>query len=514
MPVTHYNFKEAKEITEINIRNGVITNIVGDGGIGKTQMMKAIARDNNMNFITIAANNLKEGELSMPLVSVKDNAVTYEFHEKLRQSQKYYNDYKEYVNSNKEQITERELYNLTVEELKAKYIELSGDEGFVDYTPLNLFAAKDKLTKALASRNLETDFVDKMVDVEEVRKEYKSLTKNDLEPKFKKSFYVERIYKLIPKPQTLLFIDEIGRADQVVQSELMNFLLEREINGFHLPDNVAITLAQNPSSTDPLFEESNYTTNTMDDAVSNRFCKIIMKPDLRTWLEFANQFDKDNPEKQLIHPRIVEFITEVESTALLYVPGIRENQDLNATSPRSWELVSRCLYSIDEEDYFNTGSYDIDRRRKETYLSAVASGLLNIDVATKFVRFIIDKSRKLPSPSELLFVNGKDRETILEQHIKVIEGENTIRKISVKNTLINYMINNPEKVTDKTVDNAMKVILIGGVDTNLSILRRIAQLSTMGKPEEKEMMRRFEENDNFIDSAYEITESKNKIRGL
>ncbi len=46
--------------------------------------------------------------------------------------------------------------------------------------------------------------------------------------------------------QVLLFIDEINRAEHAVQQELMNLILNREINGFSLSDQVRIIAAMNP----------------------------------------------------------------------------------------------------------------------------------------------------------------------------------------------------------------------------------------------------------------------------
>ena len=46
----------------------------------------------------------------------------------------------------------------------------------------------------------------------------------------------------------LLFIDEINRCEHTVQQELMNLILNREINGYKLHDNVNILAAMNPSN--------------------------------------------------------------------------------------------------------------------------------------------------------------------------------------------------------------------------------------------------------------------------
>ena len=53
----------------------------------------------------------------------------------------------------------------------------------------------------------------------------------------------------ISKSKTvLLFIDEINRCEHTVQQELMNLILNREINGYKLHDDVKILAAMNPSS--------------------------------------------------------------------------------------------------------------------------------------------------------------------------------------------------------------------------------------------------------------------------
>ena len=62
----------------------------------------------------------------------------------------------------------------------------------------------------------------------------------------------------------LLFIDEINRAEHAVQQELMNLILNREINGFALSDDVRIIAAMNPE------DSFDYQTIDMDPAQQNR----------------------------------------------------------------------------------------------------------------------------------------------------------------------------------------------------------------------------------------------------
>ena len=71
----------------------------------------------------------------------------------------------------------------------------------------------------------------------------------------------------------LLFIDEINRAEHAVQQELMNLILNREINGFALSDDVRIIAAMNPE------DSFDYQTIDMDPAQQNRFVWLYMEVD-------------------------------------------------------------------------------------------------------------------------------------------------------------------------------------------------------------------------------------------
>ena len=67
----------------------------------------------------------------------------------------------------------------------------------------------------------------------------------------------------------LLFIDEINRCEHTVQQELMNLILNREINGYKLHDNVNILAAMNPSN--KYDSDFDYQVVDMDAAQENRF---------------------------------------------------------------------------------------------------------------------------------------------------------------------------------------------------------------------------------------------------
>lgn len=68
-------------------------------------------------------------------------------------------------------------------------------------------------------------------------------------------------------------------------AEMMNLILNREINGYKLPENVFIVAAMNPSSTTKGFEgDSSYGVTEMDAASKNRLVWLYLDMDPKSWL--------------------------------------------------------------------------------------------------------------------------------------------------------------------------------------------------------------------------------------
>ncbi|EGO63859.1 ATP-binding protein [Acetonema longum] len=127
----------------------------------------------------------------------------------------------------------------------------------------------------------------------------------------------------------LLLIDEINRCEHAVQQELMNLILNREINGYKLPETVKIIAAMNPSG--KYGEEFDYQVVDMDAAQENRFVWLPMEPDPMQWVDWAMNAG--------LEPKVIEFI----STFPEYLHKTNEN-DIKAT-PRSYERISH-LYKV------------------------------------------------------------------------------------------------------------------------------------------------------------------------
>ncbi|MBK7921403.1 MAG: AAA family ATPase [Veillonella sp.] len=161
----------------------------------------------------------------------------------------------------------------------------------------------------------------------------------------------------------LLFIDEINRAEHAVQQELMNLILNREINGFSLANNVHIIAAMNPE------DSYDYQTIDMDPAQQNRFVWLYMNADYMQWIDWAVSAD--------IESKVVEFI----STYPDYL-NQRHEDDIDAT-PRSFERVSG-LYKIYRESVDAMGQSTFSRE----VFTNVIRGNVGTLIAEAFVNFV------------------------------------------------------------------------------------------------------------------------------
>ena len=88
-----------------------------------------------------------------------------------------------------------------------------------------------------------------------------------------------------PEGRVLLFFDELNRSEKSVMSELMNLILNREINGFHLDKRIFMMAAMNPSGTTEGYQgSSEYAVTEMDAASKNRVIWLYMKLDPNSWI--------------------------------------------------------------------------------------------------------------------------------------------------------------------------------------------------------------------------------------
>ena len=194
------SINEAKRLIKRAILANLVTDkpdlaitplVSGKHGIGKSAMIKSIAKDLDGVCITIEGGTLKEGEITGLPYQYKDDDGKIKFR------------FLPYYAVERIQNEEKRLFELnggTVDESSA----LTGDE--------NRYAM------------------------------------NDLTPE--ERIDAIRSHKVHP---VIIFIDEINRTENTVYKELMNILLTRSVNGYQFPWWVFFVGAMNPSTQNSVY---------------------------------------------------------------------------------------------------------------------------------------------------------------------------------------------------------------------------------------------------------------------
>lgn len=203
----------------------------------------------------------------------------------------------------------------------------------------------------------------------------------------------------------LLFIDEINRCEHTVQQELMNLILNREINGYKLQDNVKILAAMNPSS--KYGSDFDYQVVDMDAAQENRFVWLNMEPDYNQWIKWAIDAG--------IESKVIEFI----STFPEYLHKIND-EDVRAT-PRSYERVSKTYKMYKEQQ---------DTIPRSVFVNVIKGNVGKV-IAEEFVSFVESNHSPLISFDDVF-----SGEYLDEDVIETIKNESHTRLyISAMNIL-------------------------------------------------------------------------------
>ena len=203
----------------------------------------------------------------------------------------------------------------------------------------------------------------------------------------------------------LLFIDEINRAEHAVQQELMNLILNREINGFALSDDVRIIAAMNPE------DSFDYQTIDMDPAQQNRFVWLYMNADYMQWIDWAIGAG--------IEEKVIEFISSYPE----YL-NQRHEDDIDAT-PRSFERVSG-LYTIYKNQEGSAYSRDV-------FMNVIRGNVGKL-IAEAFVSFIESDQEPLITFDDVL--GAVQKPGAIMSMAEQVKGESPTRLyVAAKNML-------------------------------------------------------------------------------
>jgi len=266
----------------------------------------------------------------------------------------------------------------------------------------------------------------------------------------------------------LLFIDEINRCEHTVQQELMNLILNREINGYKLHEDVKIVAAMNPSS--KYGSDFDYQVVDMDVAQENRFVWLHMEPDYIQWLDWAIGTG--------IEQKVIEFISVFPE----YLHKINED-DLRAT-PRSYERIS-SIYKIYKKNK--------DSIPRSVFLNVI-KGNVGKFIAEEFVSFVEADYSSLLSYNDV-FLGDSLHESIIE---RVKSESHTRLYLSAKNILKNLELNIKHDDYDSSycIDRLIEFLQLYPVDLMIGIMKDIKNSYT-------EVYKHAIENEAFVELYFD-----------
>ncbi|AFQ44841.1 ATP-binding protein [Desulfosporosinus meridiei] len=266
----------------------------------------------------------------------------------------------------------------------------------------------------------------------------------------------------------LLFIDEINRCEHTVQQELMNLILNREINGYKLPEGVKILAAMNPSS--KYGSDFDYQVVDMDAAQENRFVWLSMEPDYLQWMDWAIEAG--------IEDKVIDFI----STFPDYLHKINED-DLRAT-PRSYERISSS-YKIYKENK--------DSIPRSVFLNVVKGNVGRL-IAEEFVSFVESDYTSLLSYEDV-FLEHSLPESIRESIKKESHTRLYLAAKNILKSLEASILNHPAD-SSFYINRLMEFLNLYPVDLMIGIMKDI-------KNSYPEVYKLALENEAFIESYFE-----------
>jgi hypothetical protein len=144
--------------------------------------------------------------------------------------------------------------------------------------------------------------------------------------------------------ETLLFIDELNRAEPQNLQSLMNLILKKEFgsDSIKLPESLFIVAAGNP------IDDGNYLVESLDKAMLSRMAIVKVKTTLESWKKnYALKFD-NRYNRQKIHPLIINYLDDNRADFLL--EASQDDMSDPGMDPRRWDMISRLLYSYEKNE--------------------------------------------------------------------------------------------------------------------------------------------------------------------
>lgn len=202
----------------------------------------------------------------------------------------------------------------------------------------------------------------------------------------------------------ILFLDEISAAPQSVQAAAYQITLDRVVGEHKLPENCIVIAAGNRVTDKSVAFK-------MPKALANRLLHIEVEGSFDSWKQWAIASG--------IHAKVIGFLSFRQDYLMRFDST---SDDLAFATPRSWEMVSNLLNTVDD---------DVDR------MYPMIAGLIGTGVAVEFrswtkvysqlpsIEDIFNgKSPKLPTNTDAMYALTSAMTTYAREH------KNDIAKIS------------------------------------------------------------------------------------
>lgn len=171
--------------------------------------------------------------------------------------------------------------------------------------------------------------------------------------------------------KAILFLDELSASVPQVQNAALQLVLDKRVGEYDVPRTCPIVAAGNRES-DAAF------VHPMSAPLSNRFCHLRLMVSLDDWLDWAL------PRK--IHPHVIGYLQWKGSSALLkFDPDKLAEGDGGFPSPRSWTLLSKQM----------------TRELKTQVMNAIIAGFVGKAQGADFISYR-DICELLPSTDDIL----------------------------------------------------------------------------------------------------------------
>jgi hypothetical protein len=206
----------------------------------------------------------------------------------------------------------------------------------------------------------------------------------------------------------------------------MSLLTERRIHQHVLAPGWKMMALVNPAT-------EGYSVGELDFAQADRFCHLIVRPDLSAWIEYefsrGDQCDRD----------VIDFLTSCGQA--FFKETTNEMRIQRIPGPRSWERVMEIKLNCN---------------LPENLMSEVISGLVGAEVATQFLASLRDRENRPIPFSEIVKDYAKVQPKIIQFRHQ--------RRHDILNTMVIEAFSYMMQATDKAKTKLHEPLLAFAMD--------------------------------------------------